>query len=74
LSLQQAAAVGLTYLAAWLVSLEYAKLADGETLLVIVASGEVGGAAAQIGKWRGAWVLGVDQRPLSAEAPRGAGY
>jgi NADPH2:quinone reductase len=69
LSLQEAAAVGLTYLAAWLGLIEYAKLAAGETLLVIGASGGVGGAAAQIGKWRGARVLGVDRRPLSPGAP-----
>jgi NADPH:quinone reductase-like Zn-dependent oxidoreductase len=69
LSLEQAAAVGLTYLAAWLGLIEYAKLAAAETLLVIGASGGVGGAAAQIGKWRGARVVGVDRRPLSPEAP-----
>jgi NADPH:quinone reductase len=69
LSLQEAAAVGLTYLAAWLGLIEYAKLAAGERLLVIGASGGVGGAAAQIGKWRGARVLGVDRRPLSPGAP-----
>jgi NADPH2:quinone reductase len=69
LSLQEAATVGLTYLAAWLGLIEYAKLAAGETLLVIGASGGVGGAAAQIGKWRGARVLGVDRLPLSPGAP-----
>jgi NADPH:quinone reductase len=62
LSLQQAAAIGLTYLAAWLGLVEYARLAPGETLLVIGASGGVGSAVAQIGKWRGARVIGVDQQ------------
>jgi NADPH:quinone reductase len=66
LSLQQAAAIGLTYLAAWLGLVEYAQLAPGETLLVIGASGGVGSAVAQIGKWRGARVIGVDrQKPRS---------
>jgi NADPH:quinone reductase len=62
LSMHQAAAIGLTYLAAWLGLIEYARLATGETLLVIGANGGVGGAAAQIGKWRGARVIGVDRQ------------
>jgi NADPH:quinone reductase len=69
LLLEQAAAVGLTYLAAWLGLIEYAQLAAGETLLVLGANGGVGGAATQIGKWRGARILGVDRRPLLPEAP-----
>ena len=64
LSLEQAAAIGVAYLAAWLGLVEYAQLASGETLLVTGAGGGVGGAAAQIGKWRGARVIGVDRRPL----------
>ena len=59
LSLEQAAAIGVTYLAAWLGVMEYAQLAAGETLLVTGAGGGVGSAAAQIGKWRGARVVGV---------------
>ena len=69
LSLEQAAAIGVTYLAAWLGVVEYAQLASGETLLVIGAGGGVGGAAAQIGKWRGAHVIGVDQHQLRSDAP-----
>ena len=69
LSLEQAAAIGVTYLAAWLGVVEYAQLAPGETLLVIGAGGGVGGAAAQIGKWRGARVIGVDQRQLRSDSP-----
>lgn len=68
LSLEQAAAVGLTYLAAWLGLIEYGRLAAGETLLVIGANGGVGSAAAQIGEWRGARVLGVDRRVPLPEA------
>ena len=49
LSLEQAAAIGVAYLAAWLGLVEYAQLASGETLLVTGAGGGVGGAAAQIG-------------------------
>jgi NADPH:quinone reductase len=69
LSLEQAAAIGVTYLAAWLGVVEYAQLASGETLLVTGAGGGVGGAAAQIGKWRGAHVIGIDRRPLSPDSP-----
>jgi NADPH:quinone reductase len=68
LSLEQAGAMGITYLAAWVGTIEYARLAPGETLLVIGASGGVGGAAAQIGKWRGARVLGIDRHPLAPDS------
>ena len=69
LSMEQAAAIGVTYLAAWLGLIEYAQLASGETLLVTGAGGGVGGAAAQIGKWRGARVIGIDRRPLPKDSP-----
>jgi NADPH:quinone reductase-like Zn-dependent oxidoreductase len=39
LSMEQAAAIGVTYLAAWLGVIEYAQLASGETLLVTGAGG-----------------------------------
>jgi NADPH:quinone reductase len=69
LSVEQAAAIGLTYLAAWVGLVEYGELAARETLLVIGANGGVGGAAAQIGKWRGARVIGVDRNQVSPDAP-----
>lgn len=69
LSLEQAAAIGVTYIAAWLGVVEYAQLAPGETLVVIGAGGGVGGAAAQMGKWRGAHVIGVDHHELRADSP-----
>ena len=72
LSMQQAAAIGLTYLAAWLGLVEYARLAPGETLLVIGTNGGVGGAAAQIGKWRGARVIGVDRQEPRADSSSSA--
>jgi NADPH:quinone reductase-like Zn-dependent oxidoreductase len=72
LSLEQAAAIGLTYLVAWLGLVEYARLTARETLLVIGANGGVGGAAAQIGKWRGARVIGVDRQKLRSDAPEAA--
>jgi NADPH2:quinone reductase len=72
LSMHQAAAIGLTYLAAWLGLVEYARLAPDETLLVIGANGGVGGAAAQIGKWRGAHVIGVDRREPRSDSSSSA--
>lgn len=69
LSLDQAAAIGVTYLAAWLGVVEYAQIASGETLLVTGAGGGVGGAVAQIGKWRGARVIGVDRHQLPPNSP-----
>jgi NADPH:quinone reductase-like Zn-dependent oxidoreductase len=69
LSLEQAASIGVPYLAAWLGTIEYAQLAAGETLLVIGVSGGVGSAAAQIGKWRGARVIGIDRRALPPDSP-----
>lgn len=69
LTMEQAAAIGVTYLAAWLGVVEYAQLASGETLLVIGAGGGVGGAAAQIGKWRGARVIGADRHQLPSDSP-----
>src|SRR5271156_6684849 len=68
LSLEQAAAVGVTYLAAWLGLVEYAQIRSGETLFVVGANGGVGSAVAQIGKWKGARVIGADVRPLDQAA------
>jgi NADPH:quinone reductase len=61
LSFEQAAAVGVPYLTAWLGLTEYAHLSADETLLVIGAKGGVGGAAAQIGHYLGARVIGADR-------------
>lgn len=69
LSLEQAAAVGVTYLAAWLGLVEYAQIKAGEVLLVIGANGGVGGSVAQIGKYKGARVIGTDRSPLVPGAP-----
>ena len=73
LSMEQAAAIGTTYLAAWLGLVEYGHLVAGETLLVIGARGGAGVAAAQIGKWRGARVIGVDRRELPVDSPAALG-
>ena len=64
LSFEQAATVGVPYLTAWLGLTEYAHLSAEETLLVIGARGGVGGAAAQIGHYLGARVIGADRHPV----------
>ena len=62
LSFDQAASVGVNYVAAWS-GIEAAGLKAKETLLLIGASGGVGNAAAQIARPLGARVIEVDQRP-----------
>jgi NADPH2:quinone reductase len=69
LSFAEAAAVGTTYLAAWLAVMEYARLEAGENLVIIGAGGGVGSSAAQIGRWRGARVVGVDRHVLPDNFP-----
>ncbi len=69
LSFDQAASVGVNYLAAWIGVVESAALQGGEVLAVIGAGGGVGGAAAQIGKWLGARIIGLDNREPHPEAP-----
>jgi NADPH:quinone reductase len=69
LSFDEAASIGVTFLAAWCGLLEAAVLKSGETLAVIGAGGGVGGAAAQIAKHLGARVVGVDKREPHPEAP-----
>ena len=67
-SFDQAASVGVNYMAAWL-GLEAAGLKAGETALLIGAGGGVGGSAAQIAKRLGARVIGADNRELLPDAP-----
>jgi NADPH:quinone reductase-like Zn-dependent oxidoreductase len=68
LSFDQAASVGVNYVAAWS-GLEAAGLRTRATILLIGASGGVGNAVAQIARRLGARVIGVDQRPPPPEAP-----
>jgi NADPH:quinone reductase len=68
LSFDQAAAVGVNYMAAWC-GLEAAGLKAGETVLLIGAGGGVGGAAAQIAQRLGAHVIGADRHSPHPDAP-----
>src|ERR1700733_5086194 len=68
LSFDQAASVGVNYMAAWC-GLETAGLRAGETVLLIGAGGGVGSAAAQIARRLGARVIGADRRAPRPDAP-----
>lgn len=68
LSFEQAGAVGVNYVTAW-IGLDYAGLAKGETLLVIGATGGVGGAASVIAAGKGARVLAACRGTASADSP-----
>jgi NADPH:quinone reductase len=68
LSFDEAASVGVNYIAAWC-GLEAAGLHAGETVLLIGAGGGVGGAAAQIARRLGARVIGADLRAPHPDAP-----
>lgn len=59
LSHAQAASIGVNFVVAWLGTVDYARVAEGETIAVIGVSGGVGGAVTQIAKARGARVIGI---------------
>jgi NADPH:quinone reductase len=67
LSFDEAASIGVTYLAAWCGVVEAANLKKGETLGIIGVGGGVGSAAAHIAARLGARVIGVDRREPPAE-------
>jgi NADPH:quinone reductase-like Zn-dependent oxidoreductase len=68
LSFDEAASVGVNYIAAWC-GIEAASLKAGEIVLLIGAGGGVGGAAAQIARRLGARVIGADNRKPRPDAP-----
>ena len=68
LSFDEAASVGVNYIAAWC-GVEATSLKARETVLLIGAGGGVGGAAAQIARRLGARVIGADNRMPRPDAP-----
>jgi NADPH2:quinone reductase len=60
LSMEEASAVGVPYLAAWSGLVDAASIEAGETVLITGALGAVGRAATQIAHWRKAKVIGAD--------------
>ena len=71
LSHEQAAAIGVNFVVAWLGTVDYAQLKTGETIAVIGAGGGVGGAVVQIAKARGCRVIGVDRQAPREDSPAG---
>jgi NADPH:quinone reductase len=71
LSHEQAAAIGVNFVVAWLGTVTYGQLTAGETIAVIGAGGGVGGAVVQIAKARGCRVIAVDRQPLQPDTPAG---
>ncbi|SIN90757.1 quinone oxidoreductase family protein [Paraburkholderia phenazinium] len=71
LSHEQAAAIGVNFVVAWLGAVDHAQLKAGETIAVIGAGGGVGGAVVQIAKARGCRVIGVDRHPPLPDSPAG---
>ncbi len=61
LSFEEASAVGVNFITAWLGAVEAAQLAAGENIAIFGVSGGVGGAVAQIARALGARVIGADR-------------
>jgi NADPH:quinone reductase-like Zn-dependent oxidoreductase len=71
LPVEQAAAIGVPYLAAWSALVAAGKVQAGETVLIIGVSGAVGRAATQIAQWKKARVIGASthsDNPAKADA------
>jgi len=70
LSMEEASAVGVPYLAAWSALIDTANVQAGETVLITGALGAVGRAATQIAHWKKAKVIGADisEKPSEADA------
>ena len=67
LSFVQAASCGVPYVTAWH-ALESTGVTRGTKLLVVGASGAVGDASIQLGRWRGAQVLGAVRHARQASS------
>ncbi|RDS86394.1 quinone oxidoreductase family protein [Dyella psychrodurans] len=71
LSHEQASAIGVNFVVAWLGTMDYAQLREGETIAVIGAGGGVGGAVTQIAKSLGCRVIGINEKPVDPQSPAG---
>ena len=68
LDFEQAASVGVNFIAAWRGLVDGAGLRPNETVLIIAASGGVGNAGVQIARRIGARIIGTDRRAVRAGA------
>jgi NADPH:quinone reductase len=66
---EEAASIGVNFVVAWLGTINYARLDEGESIAVIGAGGGVGGAVTQIANARGCRVIGIDRSALAAASP-----
>ena len=73
LSMEEAASIGVNYLAVYIGLVQRASVSSGEVVLVTGASGGVGTAVIQLAKWKGARVIAVDLRTLPPEKLREQG-
>ena len=73
LTFAQAAGCGVPYTTAW-DALERSGVGPGDGLLVIGAAGAVGRAALDLGRWRGAQVIGAVRRPQQVEQLAAEGF
>jgi len=69
LSFEEASAVGVNFVVAWLGAIETACLQRSDTIAIFGVSGGVGGAVAQVARMVGARVLGVDRREPGPDTP-----
>jgi NADPH:quinone reductase len=67
----QASSIGVNFVVAWLGTIDFARLREGETIAVIGVGGGVGGAVTQIAKSLGCRVIGIDRTPLDPASPAG---
>jgi NADPH:quinone reductase-like Zn-dependent oxidoreductase len=72
LSFVEAASVPVVAVTAWQMLFEHAKVAAGDTVVVLGAAGNVGGYAVQLARWAGARVVAV-ARAEDAAFVRGLG-
>jgi len=70
LSFDEAATVGVNFVAAWLGLVERAHVKPGEWVLATGAAGGVGSAVTQVAKWKGAFTIGADRTPIAEERQR----
>ena len=68
LSMEEAATIGIPYLAAWTALVDAAQIREGETALITGASDSVGRAAVQIAHWKKAKVIGTSRSNVASEA------
>lgn len=70
LSMEDAASIGVNYLAGYIGLVRDAKVCEAEMVLITGASGGVGTAVIQLSKWKRARVIAVDRRVVPPEKQR----